>query len=259
MGASEVNKSLRRITKRLEELEIPYAVAGGMAMIAHGYIRFTDDVDILVAREDLARLHDAVDGRGWVRPFSTSKNLRDADTGVKIEFLVSGDFPGDGKPKAVAFPLPDQVSTEIDGIKYLNVPALINLKLASFMTGADRAKDQGDVVELMKARGLSYELADQIDPYVRAKYVELCDRLATPDRPFVKVWHGAVVHKLPELQTDLVKALSSIDPSLAHMFAEGVWPELAGLKNGPRVLLKTNDRAIARKYDMVDESEIMLD
>src|SRR5262245_55241630 len=96
VGAGEVNKTLKRITKRLDELGIPYAVAGGMAMIAHGYIRFTDDVDILVTREDLHRLHEEVDGRGWVRPFSGSKNLRDADTGVKIEFLLTGDFPGDG-------------------------------------------------------------------------------------------------------------------------------------------------------------------
>src|SRR5581483_1413043 len=119
MGASEVNKTLQRITHRLNELQIPYAVAGGMAMIAHGYIRFTDDVDILVTRDGLHQLHNALDGRGWVRPFSTSKNLRDATTGVKIEFLISGDYPGDGKPKPVAFPAPQDVAREVEGIKYL--------------------------------------------------------------------------------------------------------------------------------------------
>lgn len=259
MGESSVNKALQRITKRLSELEIPYAVAGGMAMIAHGYIRFTDDVDILVTREDLSRLHDAVDGRGWVRPFSASKNLRDAETGVKIEFLLTGDYPGDGQPKPVAFPAPTGVAIEIDGIKYLNVITLINLKLASFMTGADRARDQGDVVELMKAQGLSYELADLVDPYVRAQYLELCDKLAKVDRPFVKVWQGGVFHKLPETTAELATALSAIDPSLAQMISDGVVPELLPSKNGPRVKLVTRDRRIARKYHMVDESEVLLD
>ena len=38
-----VHETLRRITKRLSELGVPYAVVGGMAMFAHGYRRITDD------------------------------------------------------------------------------------------------------------------------------------------------------------------------------------------------------------------------
>jgi hypothetical protein len=231
-----------------------------MAMIAHGYVRFTDDVDILVTREDLNRLHENVDGLGWVRPFSKSKNLRDAGTGVKVEFLLTGDYPGDGKPKPVSFPLPGSVATEIQGIKYLNVATLINLKLASFLTGGvDRAKDQGDVVELMKARGLSYELADQIDPYVRSKYVELCEQLGKLERPAVLVWQGPMSVVAGVADSALRKVLSDFDPSLAVMFSEGVVPTLEQSKSGPMLLLKTLDRQIARKYQMVDESEIQLD
>jgi hypothetical protein len=46
-----VHKTLQRITRRLNELQIPYAVVGGMAMFAHGFRRFTEDVDLLVTRE----------------------------------------------------------------------------------------------------------------------------------------------------------------------------------------------------------------
>ena len=45
---SAVQKTLRRIAKRLDELGVPYAVVGGLAMFFHGYRRFTEDVDILV-------------------------------------------------------------------------------------------------------------------------------------------------------------------------------------------------------------------
>ncbi len=38
---SAVHQTLRKITKRLDELRIPYAVVGGMAMFLHGYRRFT--------------------------------------------------------------------------------------------------------------------------------------------------------------------------------------------------------------------------
>ena len=99
-----VHKALRRITRRLDESGIPYAVAGGMALFFHGYRRFTEDVDILVTREGLQTIHAELEGRGYLPPFTGSKNLRDAEFGVRIEFLVAGEYPGDGKPKPVAFP-----------------------------------------------------------------------------------------------------------------------------------------------------------
>lgn len=259
MGESEVNKTLKRISAKLDELGVPYAVAGGMAMIAHGYVRFTDDVDILITRADLTQVHAAVDGRGWIRPFSTSKNLRDSTTGVKIEFLLTGDFPGDGKPKPVSFPQPAHVAVEIDGIKYLNIATLINLKLASFMTGTDRAKDLGDVQELMKALRLGREFAVSIDPYVRPLYEDLCVRLATTSRPFVRIWQGILPSGLPSAGPSLAEALTAIDSSLAPLFVDGVSAELIPGKRQTHVKLFTRDRQIAEKYQMVDESEVLLD
>jgi len=62
------------------------------------------------------------------------QSLRNMQTGVGIDFLLTGQFSGDGKPKPVAFPHPSAVATEIDGIRYVSLPTLINLKLASGMT-----------------------------------------------------------------------------------------------------------------------------
>ena len=94
---SAVHKTLERIARRLDELSVPYALAGGMAMFYHGYRRFTEDVDLLVTREGLAKIHEHLEGRGYLPPFAGSKHLRDTDTGVRVEFLVTGDYPGDGK------------------------------------------------------------------------------------------------------------------------------------------------------------------
>jgi hypothetical protein len=44
------------------------------------------------------------------------------------EFLVTGEFPGDGKPKPVAFPDPSTCSTQIGGVYYLRLPTLLELK-----------------------------------------------------------------------------------------------------------------------------------
>src|SRR5262249_45432352 len=139
---SLVFKTLRKIARRLDALGVPYAVAGGMSLDAHGFRRLTVDVDILVTREGLKTIHQELVGLGYVPPFTGSKNLRDAEHGVRIEFLVAGDFPGDGKPKPVAFPDPAEAGVEIRGVRYLALPRLVELKLASGMTGGvNRMKD----------------------------------------------------------------------------------------------------------------------
>lgn len=183
---SAVQDALRRISRRLSDLGIPYAIAGGMALYRHGFRRFTEDVDIIVTRESLKAIHSHLDGLGYVPPFKGSKNLRDTEHGVRIDFLIAGEFPGDGKPNAVAFPAPEQASVVMDGISYLSVPKLIELKLASGMTGGlPRIKDFGDAIALMQALRLPATLANELNPYVRDKYLELWqsiqDSPAVPD------------------------------------------------------------------------------
>lgn len=170
---SAVHKSLRKITRRLEELGIPYALVGGMAMFFHGFRRFTEDVDILVTREGLREIHRQLEGLGYVPLFSGSKHLRDAEFGVRVEFLVTGDFPGDGKPKPVAFPNPAQASIELDGVQCLQLPKLVELKIASGMTNPGRLRDLGDVQQLIQALDLPEDLANQLNPFVQEKYREL--------------------------------------------------------------------------------------
>ncbi len=169
---SAVHKSLRKITQRLGSLGIPYALVGGMAMFFHGYRRFTEDVDILVTADGLKNIHRQLEGLGYVAPFSGSKQLRDTEFGVRVEFLVTGQYPGDGKPKPVVFPDPTNSSIEIDGVRCLELPKLIELKLASG-TAPGRRKDLGDVQELIKTLNLPIDFATRLDPSVRDSYREL--------------------------------------------------------------------------------------
>jgi hypothetical protein len=177
---SAVHDALHRITSRLRELGIPHAVVGGMAMFYHGFRRFTEDVDILVTRTGLDEIHRRLDGLGWVPPFQGSKNLRDAENGVKIEFLLTGEFPGDGRPKPVSFPDPAAVAVEVGGLTVVGVPTLVELKLASGISSPGRLKDLADVQELIRHLHLSRELAAQLDPSVRARYEELWDAVQSP-------------------------------------------------------------------------------
>jgi hypothetical protein len=171
--SSAVFEALHKITSRLKELGIPYTVVGGMALFRHGLRRFTEDIDLLVAKDDLKIILEKLSGLGYLPPFPNSRQLRDTQLGVRIEFLTTGDYPGDGKPKPVSFPEPLSVSIEADGINYINLPKLVELKLASGISNPGRLRDLSDVLELIKTLNLPIDFADQLDPYVRGKFQEL--------------------------------------------------------------------------------------
>ena len=169
---SEVHETLQRLTKTLNELGIDYAVAGAMAMFLHGFRRFTEDVDVLVTRDGLQRIHEALAGRGYLPLFEKSKDLRDTQSGVKIDFLISGQFPGDGKSGPVAFPVPHEASLELDGIRVVSLPKLVELKLASGQA-SHRRKDLADVQQLTQTLDLPHDFNLELDPSLRSAFLEL--------------------------------------------------------------------------------------
>lgn len=174
MSEGDVHKALRRLTRRLDEETIPYALIGGMALAAHGWVRMTQDVDILLTPAGLSAFHERLVGRGYTPAFPGAQRIfRDVDTGVRIEVITTGEFPGDGKPKPVAFPDPTTASTEREGIRVVTLERLIELKLASGMSAANRLRDLADVQDLINALKLPQDLADRLDPSVRNKYREL--------------------------------------------------------------------------------------
>lgn len=172
-GQGRLRKTYERLVKRLDELGVSYGLVGGYALILHGVRRFTEDIAVLLSGEGLNTLHKELIGRGYVRVAPESRNLRDVDTGVQIEFVVSGEFPRDGKPKSIAFPDPEAVVETREGIKVINLKSLIELKLASGMTAKARLQDLADVQRLIQQHHLTSDFAEQLHPYVQRKFLEL--------------------------------------------------------------------------------------
>ncbi len=174
MAISPIHEAMRRLSQSLGEMQIPFAIAGAMAANAHGHRRTTADIDILIRRQDLLRFKEKHAGRGWLDIVEGAKNFRDTINGVRIDTLIVGDFPGDGLPKPVSFPAPETVSeTGADGIPYVSLNALLELKLASGMTAAHRPQDLADVIELIRVNRLPLEHGDLLNPYVVEKYRDL--------------------------------------------------------------------------------------
>ena len=171
MGDADVQKALRKLARALDEDGISYAIAGAMALNAYGYQRVTVDVDVLLTREGLAAFKARHLGRGYAEKFSGSRGFRDTEHGVNVDVLVAGEFPGDGKPKPVAFPDP-AVAVRSGEIALLPLEKLIELKLASGISAPHRLKDLADVLELIRAAALPRDLSVRLDRSVRPKYLE---------------------------------------------------------------------------------------
>ncbi|MBI2895591.1 MAG: hypothetical protein HYY06_18690 [Deltaproteobacteria bacterium] len=173
MGRGSVREAALRIARLLAGEGIDYAIAGALACAAHGHERLTTDVDILLTPESLRRFKASWLGRGYAEVAQGLKAVRDTQEDVKLDFLLTGDYPGDGLPKPVAFPAPASVAEEHGALRVVSLPALLELKIASGMSAPHRMRDLDDAMRLIKANGLDRSYADRLNPWVREKFAEL--------------------------------------------------------------------------------------
>jgi hypothetical protein len=101
------------------------------------------------------------------------KAFIDAESRVPIEIITTGEYPGDVEPKTVVLPDPAASSIEIDGIRVVALPTLIELKLASGLCAGHRLRDLADVQDLIATLALPLDLADSLDASVREEYRRL--------------------------------------------------------------------------------------
>lgn len=252
-----VQETMKRIASRLEEAGIPYAVCGGMALYRQGFRRFTEDVDILVTREGLDQLHELLEGRGFLKTYQLGKTLRDTTNGVKVEFLITGEFPGDGLPNEVAFPDPVEAAELSNDVKVLSVPWLITLKLASGLTGRDREKDFVDVSALIKARDLPLVIADLLPAMVREKYVELWKKYDGAKPDFILVYRGKF-DSGQESGWDSFRKWFPDHAEQSHaMERDGLTLERRAIAGDrEEFVVRTRSQELAQKYSMIPEGEL---
>lgn len=167
---ADVQRAAERLVAILESEQIPYAIIGALALNEYGHRRVTVDVDLVMREEDLQRFKRGWLGRGYAERVPGSGKLVDTELGVHIDVLSTGRFPGDDKPKPVAFPDPARTAVRGGPFALLPIEKWIELKLAS---GMDAPHDLADVQELIRAAKLPSSMADQLDPWVRAKFLEL--------------------------------------------------------------------------------------
>jgi hypothetical protein len=149
---------------------------GGMAVNAHGHQRTTGDVDFLLTSASFNAFIRLVDSGEFSRITGRPRRFLDPVTGITFDFVVTGMFPGSGKPGPVAYPDPLDVATTIRDLPVVNLATLIQLKLA-----ARRHQDFADVVNLIGVHKLDESFQDQLAPSVRGDYIECIEEKRRED------------------------------------------------------------------------------
>jgi predicted nucleotidyltransferase len=140
--------SFEKLLVRLAEAGVQFIVVGGVAVTLHGYVRLTEDVDILIAHssENVARLLATLAGygEGFAREL-TADDFQDEEGAIRIveeseqsQLDVFTRMSGLHFEDLIAEADTFQLGASI--IRYASKAALIRLKSAS-----PRAKDRLDV------------------------------------------------------------------------------------------------------------------
>lgn len=155
--------SFEAIVRALEKAGVRYLVAGGLAVNAHGYLRFTKDIDIVLQleRDNTVRALAALEQLGyrptvpveaemfadagqrerWIR----EKNMQvfqlwsEAHRETPIDIFVDEPFPFDEEfQRALVKPLYETIE-----VRFVSLPTLIRMKET-----AGRPQDQIDLDHL---------------------------------------------------------------------------------------------------------------
>lgn len=142
---SHPERVLLQVIDALEKGGIPHAVAGGFAVIFHGYERFTDDVDVLIGRHrlsDAMTVLEALGYQGHRTPLGA--RLVDPDEGIVLDLLCAA---WDAEETVVE--LPTRIVDEVSGrvLSVVPVEHLVVMKLE-----AGRTQDDADVAMLLMRR-----------------------------------------------------------------------------------------------------------
>jgi hypothetical protein len=169
---------VRSVDHLLQVIHCEGVIGGGWAVWYHGYVgRVTQDLDVALPANRIDEFLRVASVSGFdllTVPEGRWPKLHHRDTGVDVDILPEGGRPGTAAhPAPTTIPHPQAMGAGGPTLRYMRLPALIELKLA-----AGRARDESDVVELIRANRGQVEVIRQHLDGVHPDYRSAFDRLA---------------------------------------------------------------------------------
>lgn len=150
-AVEKVRARLDRAVAALEQARIPYAIAGGNAVAAwvsrvdEAAVRNTQDVDLLLRREDLERTKSALSGVGFVFRHVKSVDMFLDGPDAKARDAVHVIYAGEKVSPDYLAASPDVSDSDTSGpFHIVDIEPLVRMKLTSY-----RLKDQVHLLDMI--------------------------------------------------------------------------------------------------------------
>jgi len=122
------------------------------------------------------------------------------------------------------------------------------------MTNAGRMKVLSDVLELIKILNLPANFSDQLNPFVRTKYLELWKQ---GKKRYETLWRNKWLTSEAKKIDDMIEALRGAADRLVEMRKADITPEENGGVGDDYATLVTTDPEVAKKFGMDEEREYL--
>lgn len=141
-------------------------VVGGLAVVLHGWGRYTRDIDIYST--DFKQTHEKLLAAGieW-----DAKRREHVVDGVPVHMVGDDSLGG-----------PATRPSTIRGVKVIRLVDLIRGKLTVGLENINRGKDVVDVIELIRIVPLKKDFAPRLPKNLRGAFKELVDQVHAPRR-----------------------------------------------------------------------------
>jgi Nucleotidyltransferase of unknown function (DUF6036) len=148
----------REISRLMRREAIPGVVIGGIAVVLHGHLRVTKDVDVFLD-QPLQPIADLLLAEGFAYDEKRREFTRE---GVPLHLVTREQVAK-----------PPRETLEIEGVTTVSLADLIEMKLSSGMRNMLRAQDLADVIGLIRHNGLTSEFARRLDKSLRPTFRKL--------------------------------------------------------------------------------------
>ena len=153
---SKLLSQVRETDTALKSANVDYMIIGGVAVNAHGVLRATHDLDLMVRAEDSEALDDVLDVLGYkatdrrpdlahyVRPDGTRLDVLYSRRPITAKLL---EHPDTAKYSNLEIPI-------------VSIEGLIGLKVQSFTDDPRRLRDLEDIMRLMQTNRGKLDMAE---------------------------------------------------------------------------------------------------
>jgi hypothetical protein len=176
-AVEKVRERLERATAALKRAGIPYAVVGGHAVAAwvsrvdEAAVRNTQDVDILLRREDLPAASEALASVGFVRRHAAGIEMFLDGPEAKARDSVHVVFAAEKVRPEYPEPAPDVEQSEpTAAFRVLALEPLVRMKLNSF-----RDKDRMHLRDLIDVGLVDRDWLERLPPELASRLRQLLD------------------------------------------------------------------------------------